>query len=107
MAALERSDRKILEMTAGSWLSFGGYNAVLLYYTQLMSFRCAIREVRIGVDSSVPDRVLPMPPCNLKDPNSIPENANPYVKMPSNVKSVSVELTYRDGTTSEVKTFRR
>ena len=48
-----------------------------------------------------------MPPCNLKDPNSIPENANPYVKMPSNVKSVSVELTYRDGTTSEVKTFRR
>ena len=32
-AALEKSERKILEMTSGSWLAFGGYNAVLLYYT--------------------------------------------------------------------------
>jgi len=106
-AALERSDRKILEMTSGSWVSFGGYNAVLLYYTQLMSFRCGIREAHIGVDSSIPDKLLPMPACNPKDPNSIPDSATPYVKMPPNVKSVSVELTYRDGTTSEVKTFRR
>ena len=106
-AALERSERKILEMTAGSWVAFGGYNAVLLYYSQLMSFRCAIREARIGIDSSIPDKVLPMPPCNLNDPNSIPGNATPYVKMPTNVQSVSVEITYRDGTTSEVKTFRR
>jgi hypothetical protein len=94
-------------MTSGSWVSFGGYNAVLLYYTQLMSFRCGIREARIGIDTSVPDKVLPMPACNLKDPNSIPDSATPYVKMPPTVKSVSIELTYRDGTTSEVKTFKR
>jgi hypothetical protein len=106
-AAIERSDRKILEMTSGSWVSFGGYNAVLLYYTQLMSFRCGIREARIGIDTSVPDKILPMPACNLKDPNSIPDSATPYVKMPPTVKSVSIELTYRDGTMSEVKTFKR
>jgi hypothetical protein len=29
------------------------------------------------------------------------------VKLPPATKSVSVELTYRDGSVSEIKTFRR
>src|SRR5215475_11539093 len=41
IGALEREQRKILEMTAGSWLSFREYNGLLLYYTHLMSYRCA------------------------------------------------------------------
>jgi hypothetical protein len=106
-AALANGQRKILELTAGSWVQFGGYSAVLLYYTQLVSNRCAIREARIGVDTSVPDKLIPMPPCNPKAPNDVPGNFNPYLKMPPNVKSVSVEITYRDGTISQTKTFRR
>jgi hypothetical protein len=105
--ALERAQRKILEMTAGSWLAFGDNNGVLLYYTHLVSYRCGIREVRIGVDTTIPDKVLALPPCNPKNPNDIPSNINPYLRMAPGVRSVSVELTYRDGTTSEVKTFRR
>lgn len=107
MAALERAQRKILEMTAGSWLSLREFNGLLLYYTHLVSYRCGIREVRIGIDSSVPDKVLALPPCDAKNPNDIPSNLNPYMKIAPTVKAVSVELTYRDGTRSEVKTFRR
>ncbi|PAY06491.1 peptidase C14, caspase catalytic subunit p20 [Bradyrhizobium sp. UFLA03-84] len=106
-AALIRDQRKILDMTATSWLSFREFNGLLVYYTHLMSYRCAIREVRIGIDSAVPDKVLKMPPCNSRDPSAIPSDAQPYLKLAPQTKSVSVELTYRDGSVSEIKTFRR
>src|SRR5205085_1464035 len=44
-AALIHDQRKILDMTATSWLSFREFNGLLVYYSQLMSYRCAIREV--------------------------------------------------------------
>jgi hypothetical protein len=106
-AALERGQRSILEMTAGSWLSFREFNGLLVYYTHLVSYRCAIRSVKIGIDTAVPDKAVALPNCDLKDPSAIPHNAAVHMKLPPNAKSVSVELTYRDGTTSEVKTFRR
>ncbi len=106
-AALIRDQRKILDMTATSWLSFREFNGLLVYYTHLMSYRCAIREVRVGVDSTVPDKVLKMPPCDPRDPSVIPHAAQPYLKLAPATKSVSVELTYRDGSVSEIKSFRR
>jgi len=106
-AALIRDQRKILDMTATSWLSFREFNGLLVYYTHLMSYRCAIREVRVGIDSTVPDKVLKMPPCDPRDPSVIPRDAQPYVKLPPATKAVSVELTYQDGSVSEIKSFRR
>jgi uncharacterized caspase-like protein len=106
-AALIRDQRKILDMTATSWLSFREFNGLLVYYTHLMSYRCAIREVRVGIDSTVPDKVLKMPPCDPRDPSVIPHDAQPYLKLAPATKSVSVELTYRDGSVSEIKSFRR
>jgi hypothetical protein len=106
-AALIRDQRKILDMTATSWLSFREFNGLLVYYTHLMSYRCAIREVRVGIDSAVPDKVLKMPPCDPRDPSVIPHEAQPYLKLAPSTKSVSVELTYRDGSVSEIKSFRR
>jgi hypothetical protein len=106
-AALIHDQRKILDMTATSWLSFREFNGLLVYYTHLMSYRCAIREVRVGIDSAVPDKVLKMPPCDPKDPVAIPANATPYLKLAPSTQFVSVELTYRDGSVSEIKSFRR
>ena len=106
-AALIHDQRKILDMTATSWLSFREFNGLLVYYTHLMSYRCAIREARVGIDSAVPDRVLKMPPCDPRDPNVIPHDALPYLKLAPTTQFVSVELTYRDGSVSEIKSFRR
>ncbi len=82
-------------------------NALMIYYTHLMSYRCGIREVRIGVDSAVPDQPLRLPRCDQNDPMAIPSDAHPYLKVRPSTRSVSVEITYRDGSVSEVKTFRR
>jgi hypothetical protein len=106
-AALIRDQRKILDMTATSWLSFREFNGLLVYYTHLMSYRCAIREVRVGIDSAVPDKVLKMPPCDPRDPSVIPHDSQPYLKLAPSTQFVSVELTYRDGSVSEIKSFRR
>jgi uncharacterized caspase-like protein len=106
-AALLRDQRKILDMTATSWLSFREFNGLLVYFTHLVSYRCAIREARIGIDTAVPDKVLKMPPCDLKDPSAIPNGAQLYMKLPPNTQFMSVELTYRDGSVSEIKSFRR
>jgi hypothetical protein len=106
-AALIHDQRKILDMTATSWLSFREFNGLLVYYTHLMSYRCAIREVRVGIDSAVPDKVLKMPPCDPRDPSEIPHDAQPYLKLAPSTQFVSVELTYRDGSVSEIKSFRR
>jgi hypothetical protein len=106
-AALLRDQRKILDMTATSWLSFRDFNGLLLYYTHLVSYRCAIRELRIGIDSAVPDKVVKMPPCDMRNPMEIPNGAQVYMKLAPTTQSVSVELTYRDGSISETKSFRR
>ena len=105
-AALIHDQRKILDMTATSWLSFREFNGLLVYYTHLMSYRCAIREVRIGIDSAVPNQVLKMPSCDMRDPSAIPYEAKPYLKLAPATQFVSVELTYRDGSVSEIKSFR-
>jgi hypothetical protein len=55
----------------------------------------------------VPDRVLKMPPCDVRDPGVIPHDALPYLKLALSTRFVSVELTYRDGGVSEIKSFRR
>src|ERR1700686_1441058 len=106
-AALIHDQRKILDMTATSWLSFREFNGLLVYYTQLMSYRCSIREARIGIDTAVPDKVLKMPPCDPRDPSVIPHDSLPYLKLAPSTQFVSVELTYRDGSVSEIKSFRR
>ncbi|TYL92209.1 caspase family protein [Bradyrhizobium rifense] len=105
-AALIRDQRKILDMTATSWLSFREFNGLLVYYTHLVSYRCAIREVRIGIDSAVPNQVLKLPPCDLRDPSAISAGMLLYQKLPPTTQLMSVELTYRDGSVSEVKSFR-
>jgi hypothetical protein len=76
-AALIHDQRKILDMTTTSWLSFREFNGLLVYYTHLMSYRCAIREARVGIDTAVPDKVLKMPPCDPRDPSEIPHDALP------------------------------
>jgi hypothetical protein len=106
-AALIRDQRKILDMTATSWLAFREFNGLLVYYSHLMSYRCAIREVRVGIDTAVPDRLLKMPPCDPRDPSVIPHDSQPYLKLAPSTQFVSVELTYRDGSVSEIKSFRR
>jgi hypothetical protein len=84
-----------------------GGNTGLLYFTQLLSYRCGIKEVRYGMNGAGPDRIFDIPPCDEKDPYAVPHDAKTFLKVGKDVKSVSVQVTYSDGTQSPVREFRR
>jgi hypothetical protein len=46
-------------------------------------------------------------PCDPRDPSVIPHDSQPYLKLAPSTQFVSVELTYRDGSVSEIKSFQR
>ncbi|MGE3245043.1 MAG: adenylate/guanylate cyclase domain-containing protein [Beijerinckiaceae bacterium] len=107
--ALVRSQRDILERFSNGWLVFGKESVQqgLLYFTHLVSYRCAIAKAVIGFDDGPLTRELPVPACDMRDPHAVPRGTTPYLRIPSSVRSVRIQLTYADGTRSAEKTFTR
>jgi len=105
-AALAESEKKILEVLWTAWIDFRDWNgAMLVYFSHLITYRCAIQEVRYGYNGGTIDQIYKLPPCNILDPNSVPEDAKIYMKAPAKTKSMQVQLTYLDGTQSPVRSF--
>lgn len=106
-AAMDTGQKSILEMTSNSWLMFNEDNPAMLYYTHLVAFRCTISAVVLGYDGAAPDRPLALPPCDRKKPNEIPEGVIPITTIPASAQSVTAQVTYTDGSKSEIMTYRR
>ena len=83
-----RADRKALEQVWPSWVEFRDFNGTLIYFTTLLSYRCAITEVRYGLDGADPLRRFDLPACNVQDPFSIPDSATMLIKVPPKTKSI-------------------
>ena len=105
--ALFDTQRKALESIWPSWVEFRDFNGTLVYFTTLLSYRCAITEVRYGLDGADPLRRFDLPGCNAKDPFEIPDDATMYIKVPPKTKSISLRVTWKDGTQSDVNTIER
>ncbi|HEX8166959.1 MAG TPA: adenylate/guanylate cyclase domain-containing protein [Beijerinckiaceae bacterium] len=106
-AALAASQRDALERFPGAWVAFRQDLPNVLYYTHLISNRCAIEKAEMGLDEGPLAIDLPIPPCDERNPYAIPADMRPYVPLPKGTRTVSVQLTYADGTQSDVRTFRR
>jgi hypothetical protein len=105
-AALYAGMKDILGMTKTSWLSLRDYDGrKLVYFTHLMTSRCAIAEVRYGFDTMTPNRVFALPPCNKADPYAIPNDATTYLEAPLTTRFATVQIRYRDGTQSAIERF--
>jgi hypothetical protein len=104
-AALADEQKKILEQFWTSWIAFREWQGMTVYFTHLVTYRCAIKEVRYGLADQPVDKVFKLPPCDPADPNSVPEGATLYMKVPPKTGSMQVQLTYADGTTSPVRSF--
>ncbi|MFC3616688.1 hypothetical protein ACFORG_23345 [Lutimaribacter marinistellae] len=92
--------RPILGATRRSWIAVREFNGQdLLYVTHLWSWRCGLKEIRIGVNGEAPE-IWPLPECHLDtaSPNAITETDGlPYRAFPlESVESVEVELLYDD-----------
>lgn len=105
--ALYDSQRRALEQIWPSWVEFREFNGLIVYFTTLVSYRCAITEVRYGLDGADPLRRYDLPACDPDNPFSIPDSAAVYTKVPEATQSISLRITWRDGTQSDVKVIER
>ncbi|MBZ9815960.1 methyl-accepting chemotaxis protein [Mesorhizobium sp. CA7] len=107
-SALQQGNKQILDQFWTSWIAFdAGGNRGLVYFTQMLSFRCAIRQVHYSLNGTALDKEIKMPPCDAKDPYAIPSDYQPYLKIKDDVKSMAVQVTYTDGTKSPVREYKR
>ena len=102
---LKDGAKKMLKDTSNSWLSFREYNGLLVYFSHILSSRCAVDKVRIGIGTKTPNEDYELPACDLDNPYAVPENAEIYRKLPKGTKSVSLEIIYFDGELSGVRTY--
>jgi class 3 adenylate cyclase len=104
---LAAAQREVLERFPGAWVAFRPDLPNLLTFTHLVSNRCAIERAEMGLDEGPLAIDIPIPPCDEENPHAIPADAKTYLPLPKGVRAVSVQLTYADGTQSDVRTFRR
>lgn len=104
--------RPILQVTRGNWVAVRDFNGQdLVYFTNLLSWRCGLWDIRYGINGNLPEMVLPMEPCHAdtSTPNALVQIDEflPYIALPQgSVDSVTVEIVYDDGT-SESASFER
>jgi hypothetical protein len=92
--------KMILNMTAGSWLSFRDYNGkVLLYFTHLMSYRPVMKEIHYSLNSDKLDQTFKFKPSETSEIGDEP----PYLTVPGDSQFATVQVTFKDGTTSTVQ----
>jgi hypothetical protein len=60
--ALVDAQRKILDLTKNGWIAFRDFDGkVLVYFTQLLSSRCALKQVSYGINSSATPSTFELP----------------------------------------------
>ncbi|MBU0584381.1 MAG: methyl-accepting chemotaxis protein [Alphaproteobacteria bacterium] len=107
-AALAEGNKQVLDQFWTSWIAFDASgNTGLVYFTQMVSYRCGIKEVRYSLNGDALDKALDLPPCDAEEPYAIPNDYMPYFKVVKDVISMSVQVTYSDGTQSPVRHFKR
>jgi hypothetical protein len=101
---IESSNQKILKQTKMSWLNLRKYQGkLIIYFSHLLGNKCGLSKIKYGVDRDVPDQVLEIGTCNIKNSHRV--TGQSYVKYPLDTKFVTVQVTYADGSISDVQKF--
>jgi hypothetical protein len=107
-AEMLKSVRSILDMTKSSWVAFRDWDGkVLVYFSHLLSYRAALKEIRYGVDVETPDRTFAFPPADPKNPYAVDTDAPIWIEVPEATRFVTVQVTFSDGEASEVVRVKR
>lgn len=96
---------------ASGWVQFRNYNGrQLIYFTALQTLHCRLAEIRYSINSNHLDETFALVPCNPALPMSLPPNAglnDIAISLPlGSAEMVAVQVTWKDGTTSETALYR-
>ncbi len=97
-----KAGKAMLDLSATSWVSIQQGN---VYFTGVLTHRGILKSIRYSFDSEKLDQEFPFsPPKPGEGPYEIGEGL-PYLKAPDGLKFVALQLTFVDGTQSEVKKY--
>lgn len=96
--------KPILTATQGSWVAVRNYEGQdLLYFTQILAWRCGLWEVRYGINGAPADTPLPLEPCHAgtNAPNALTDVTGypPFIAFAENsIETVTIQMLFDDGT---------
>ena len=96
-------------LSAVPWLTFqsNSPSALVAYFTTLVTFRAAFREIRYSIDTDAVDKVFPLKHDASEGwPGRIDDDVT-QIKLPPKAAFVTVQLTYVDGTMQTRKVMVR
>ena len=97
--------KPILTLTKPQWVAVREFDGKdLIYFTNLLAWRCGVTSVSYGLNGAAPDTPLPMEPCYEGEavPNAFKADQPilPYIEAAlGSVTALSVRVTYDDGST--------
>jgi len=107
--ALVSGQKMILDRFSNSWISYRLWDGKqLAYFTHLISYRCALSRVEYGVDTNMPNKEFSLAKCDPANPHSVNSDGKTpkiYITIPKDTRFMSVKLSYKDGTQSDIKRF--
>ncbi len=104
--------KPILTATKAQWIAIREFDGKdLIYFTNLLAWRCGVEQVAWGINGGAPETVMPMEPCHEGEaaPNALKmDTILPYAEAPLGViTSVSVAVTFDDGTVETAEYERK
>ncbi len=105
--------RPILQMTAANWIAVREWDgADLLYFTQLLPFRCGLSEILYGLNGASASQRFNAEPCPPEEDGAVfatieADEYLPYLRFElGSIESVTVTVIYDDGV-KETHTYER
>jgi hypothetical protein len=105
--------RPILQMTAPNWIAVREWDgADLLYFTQLLPFRCGLTEILYGLNGESTSTRFNAEPCPPEEDGAVfatiqADEYLPYIRLElGSIESVTVTIIYDDGE-KETHTYER
>jgi hypothetical protein len=104
--------KPILQATKGQWIAIREFDGKdLIYFTNLLAWRCGVDQIAWGINGGAPVTVMPMEPCHEGEaqPNALKmETYFPYAEAPLGaITSVSVAVTFDDGSVETAEYERK
>lgn len=99
--------RPILEMTRANWVALRDYEGRdWLYFTHLGTYRCAISEIRYGLNGAPAETLFEVEPCYIDEPTPFVFKESTgvpvwLVQPGGSVQQVAIRLVLTDGSEME------
>ncbi len=98
----------ILGTLRNAWISYRDYDGKLLvYFTTLMSYRGALTRIEYGIDKDVPDQEWEFPEWDKPGTALITKDVPTFRAIPKTTRFITVRLSFKDGTRTDVVKYPR